>query len=113
MALPAVVSTSALWSDWLAARHGPFNLSGALYVLLVDKTANKVRALRSIDQGNTWAEQDSANAPASSTTALFKSIDCWPTGTDIYAANVLSTTGINVLVFHTATNLWGSAIAGP
>jgi hypothetical protein len=113
VALPAVVSTSALWSDWLAARHGPFNLSGALYVLLIDKTANKVRALKSTDQGNTWAEQDSANAPASSTTASFKTIDCWPTGTDIYAANVLSTTGINVLVFHTATNLWGSAIAGP
>jgi hypothetical protein len=113
MALPAVVSTSALWSDWLAARHGPFNLSGALYVLLIDKTANKVRAYRSIDQGNTWAEQDSANAPASSTTANFKSIDCHASGTDIYAGNVLSASSINVLVFHTATNLWGSAIAGP
>src|SRR3982751_1723163 len=106
MALPAVVSTSALWSDWLAARHGPFNLSGALYVLLVDKTANKVRALRSIDQGNTWAEQDSANAPASSTTTSLKVIDCHASGTDIYAVNVLSASSINILVFHTATNTW-------
>lgn len=113
MALPAVVSTSALWSDWLAARHGPFNLSAALYVLLVDKAANKVRAFRSIDQGNTWAEQDSANAPASGATASFKTIECHASGTDIYAVNVLSSTSLNILVFHTATDTWGTVIAGP
>ena len=68
------------------ATAGPFqNSSGHLYVFLKDSvTTSRVRALRSTDGGQTWAEADSANRP-SVTNAVFD-VSCAQDGDNVHIA---------------------------
>jgi hypothetical protein len=111
--LPATIATGDVWPDTKNAVVGPFTSGGALYVILVDKTANKLRCYSSTDDGHTWAEVDSANAPACSTTALYKSADVVQSGTTLYAIQPLSVSSMNSRPFDCSANTWSTAIAGP
>lgn len=52
-----------------------FSIGGpVLWAVAVDKTNNKLRLYRSLDNGLTWSEIDSATAPSSATSAGLKSI---------------------------------------
>jgi hypothetical protein len=113
MTLPVTISTTALWSAWTNARHGPFQNGTDLYAFFIDATANKVRAYRSTDRGHTWTEQDATNAPASGTTAATRSIDGTQNGATVYLSNILSSSSVNVLVFDMGSDTWQTAIAGP
>lgn len=111
MALPSTITGS--WSDHLNEMHGPFLVSGALYVFTLDKTNNTVRAYKSTDQGNTWTEQDSAHVvsglSALTTTAGQKSMSCVQSGTTIYIGYVTTNNHVRVVTF--ASDLWGTASA--
>lgn len=101
------------WLDQVADAKFKINTrSSGRYQPVVDKTNNKVRMFKSTDGGNTWSEQDSANAPALSSTANFKSISAQATDTEIRVNAVISSTALNVLRFLTATDLWTTSVLG-
>jgi hypothetical protein len=117
MPLPADVGATtgsgSVWSDWGPNRHGPFANGTDLYAVTVDRGANKVRAYRSTDGGRTWTQQDAANAPAIGATTGGRCVDALAWGTDLWIANALSTSSMNLLRFSMSGNAWQTAIAGP
>lgn len=78
------------------------------YVLAVDKTNNKVRCYKSTDN-TTWTEQDSANAPAITSTATLKSIDAQMFANFINVFIVTSSTRLDIFRYNTDTDAWGTS----
>lgn len=103
--LPSTITGS--WSAHKNQMHGPFEISGNLYVFTIDGAANKARAYKSTNNGQTWAEQDSANAPAISATAANKSVSCTLAGSTLYVAYIDAGNVIRVRPF--SADAWGAA----
>jgi hypothetical protein len=113
MALPATISAGLSWPDHKNSRVGPFEAGSALYAVLVDKTNNHIECWKSTDGGDTWAEQDAANHPSSSTTANYKSVTVHQSGTALVCFIPKGSTSIEIREFSTSSDTWGSAITGP
>lgn len=82
--------------------------AGTRYFPCVDKTNNKVRMFKSTDNGETWSEQDTANAPAVSTTANTKSMSALQADTLIAVCKAITATAYDIFRFNTANDTWGS-----
>lgn len=107
MALPSTVTGS--WSVHRNMTHGPFLVSGNLYVFTVDTGASKYRAYKSTDNGDTWNEQDSANAPGLSATTAAGSLFVFQVGTTLYVARSNSGASNVIVVQSFASDAWGSS----
>lgn len=83
------------------------------YAFAVDKTNNKLRAYKSTDGGESWAEVDSANAPAITSTSNLKSTSAQLIGNIVYLVCPTTTTVGNIQKFQMASDTWGTAITGP
>lgn len=83
------------------------------YAFVVDKTNNKLRANKSTDGGESWAEVDSANAPAITSTANLKSTSAQLVRNLAYLVCPTTTTVGNIQKFQMASDTWGTAITGP
>src|SRR3989344_4923759 len=108
MALPSTVTGE--WSDWLNAKHGPFEVGGNLYVVTVDKTNNLVFVQKSIDGGDTWNEMDSGNHPTYSGDESKDTISAAVLSTTIYIAYQNASRDYCVPPFATSTDTWGTAV---
>lgn len=108
--------SASTWSDYSSgttdARFKANIRVAGRYQPCVDKTNNKVRMFKSVDGGNTWSEQDSANALSLSSTSNFKSISAQAADTQIRINAIISATALNVLRFDTATDLWTTSVLG-
>ena len=102
----------ATWSD-VSSGNGDarfkvnVRVSGR-YQPCVDKTNNKVRMFKSTDGGNTWSEQDSADAPSISTSANFKSLAAVQIDTTMQMFYPSGASQLSLCTFDTATDQWGS-----
>jgi len=100
------------WSDVSSGNgDGRFKVNvrtSGRYQPAVDKTNNKIRMYKSTDNGNTWSEQDSANAPSISTTSNLKSVSAVPIDNLIQLFHSTAT-GFSRPQFNTTTDTWGSA----
>lgn len=83
--------------------------SSGRYLPCVDKANNKIRMFKSVDGGNTWSEQDSANAPDISTTAETKSISAFQIDNLIAVCRATSTTGFSIFRYNTSSDTWGTS----
>ena len=81
-------------------------LAGVRYLPCVDKSNNKVRMFKSSDGGNTWSEQDSADAPSITSTATLKSISAVQIDTFINVCRVTDANGFAAFRFNTGTDQW-------
>ncbi len=82
---------------------------GARYQMAVDKTNNKIRSFKSTDS-LTWTEQDSANAPAVSSTSNLKSIfAAHVEGVTISVFVITSSTRLDIFNYNTSSDTWGSS----
>lgn len=79
------------------------------YVFAVDKSANKIRCYKTTDN-ETWTEQDSANAPAVSSTANLKSCHTIHFDSSIAVFIITSSTRLDIFHYNTATDAWGSSV---
>lgn len=113
MILPVTIQSGWSWPDHKIGRVGPFEASGSLYTVLVNKTTNKLGVFKSTNSGETWAEQNSAGAPSILATTNYKTCDAiLSTSTVISVVYPLVTTGtMTIKQFNTATDLWGTASA--
>jgi hypothetical protein len=82
-----------------------------LYQPLVDKTNSKIRMFKSADDGHTWAEQDSANAPVILNTSNLKSISALEIDTKIAIARLSAANTLALTPFNTVTDLWEANIS--
>lgn len=79
------------------------------YAFAVDKTNNKVRCYKTTDN-TTWTEQDSANAPAVSSTANLKSVFAQAFDTSLRVFVITSSTRLDIFSYNTETDAWGSSL---
>lgn len=84
-----------------------------LYQFVLDASANKVRAFKSTDFGQSWGEVDPANAPSVSSTANFKSFSAQREFDKIYIATTSGSTTGNVVPFAMGSDSWQTALTGP
>lgn len=81
------------------------------YQPCVDKTNNKIRMFKSTDGGNTWSEQDSADAPALSTSANFKSFSAVQVDMFINVCRITDGNGgFAVWRYDTGSDQWEAAL---
>lgn len=101
------------WSDRTGDLRFKANvrLSGR-YQPGVDKTNNKIRMFKSTDGGNTWSEQDSANAPSIFSTANFKSITAAMEDTFIAVMRPGDASTYSTFRFNVATDTWETSSWG-
>lgn len=107
-----VLSTSG-WADMQFASDGRFKiniLQPERYAFSLDKSANKVRCRKASDN-QTWTEQDSANAPAISSTANLKTVYTQQFDADILVFVITSSTRLDIFKFDTITDTWGSSFS--
>lgn len=100
----------ATWSD-VSSGNGDARFKvnvrvNGRYQPCVDKTNNKIRMFKSTDGGNTWSEQDSADAPAIISTSNFKSISAQLVDAQIWIYTPASSTAFNIKKFDTVTDQW-------
>lgn len=105
--------TGGSWVNQSADQRFKLNIrTSGRYLPCVDKTNNKIRMFKSTDGGNTWSEQDSADAPALSSTANFKSCSAVQVDTFIDVCRVTSGNGgFTVMRFDTGTDQWSTSTA--
>jgi hypothetical protein len=100
------------WADWaVTTADARFKIAvqqPGRYGFALDKTNNKVRCYKSTDN-ETWTEQDSANAPAVSSTATLKSIYCVSFDTTIKVFVITSSTRLDIFNYNTENDTWGSS----
>lgn len=100
-------STLQIWNADVSDARFKFNIRvSGRYQAAVDKTNNKVRMYKSTDNGETWAEQDAANAPATATTANLKSISTAQQDAWISVMRVTDANGFAIRRFDTITDTW-------
>lgn len=109
----AVAGTPKWFDDTVDFYFRAVQSTNTRYAFVVDKTNNKLRANKSTDGGESWAEVDSANAPAISTTANLKSTSAQLIGNVVFLVCPTTTTVGNIQKFQMASDTWGTAITGP
>lgn len=101
------------WADAPIAADGRFKiniLQPERYAFSIDKSANKVRCRKASDN-QTWTEQDSANAPAISSTANLKTVYTQQFDADILVFVITSSTRLDIFKFNTITDTWGTTFS--
>lgn len=98
-------------ASWVSATGDfrfKFNIrTSGRYQPCVDKTNNKIRMFKSTDGGNTWSEQDSADAPGISTSATFKSFSAIQVDTFINVCRITDGNGgFQIFRYNTGTDQW-------
>jgi hypothetical protein len=119
MAFPAQINADADRCTWYPALIGPVLDAGNRFVFLPDDSTNRVRAWKSIDGGNTWAQADAANAPAIPASGLKHNVsivrDKNAAVRTVYVAYMHSADDtIRILPFKMDTSVWdtGNIITG-
>ncbi len=113
------VSSSALLmttDGYIGSHSGPFiDGNGNLYLILIDDTNEyTLRAFKSTDNGETWAEQDSSNRPTTDSTSAVAGYDVKKDGDTLHIAtmNDGATCYIYYHTFqmsdHTSADQWGT-----
>jgi len=106
MPFPATVDAAGLV---LSSLPGPFQLSGALYVVDTDAASSStLRVFKSTDGGNTWTEQDSVNEP--SVLVAGGAVGSVTDGTTIFIASLNPSGFWQVCKFNTTTDHWGTTV---
>jgi len=97
------------------AQHtGPFEIGTDLYVAAYDESGatDRVRMYKSTNDGATWSEQDSSNAPVcyKASTHGRRSIDIQQSGSILYVGYLEVGGTFNIVEFSSGT--WGATITG-
>ncbi len=104
IATTSIVGVASTW-----AARACWATGSALYVVVLDTGATKLRAYKSTN-GTSWTEQDSANAPTqNSTTAPYST---WLAAGYIYVVRFTNTNTLRVTRFNTATDAWETTDIG-
>lgn len=98
---------TTVWTGSLGDAKFKINISIAgRYQPCVDKINNKVRMFKSTDGGDTWSEQNSANAPTITSTANTRTISAAQQDNLIAVILPETTTFYKVFRFNTSSDLW-------
>lgn len=115
MSTPLDVNITSLSIAMDRSRLGPwYDASGYLYLFLRDSSsANRVRCLRSADSGQSWAEMDAANRPATAAGRSVEWVATWQDGTTIHVVSLNDTTtadryDLRYHTFSTSSGTWTS-----